>query len=116
MFCFENALFESCEPILVVYFVFVFCVILITIVWLRCACSSCQSSQRYDKNYSINDYPSIVYVSSIQDSDALSKIGGDKILEDIKIEKDDKISSDIVLQQMEIYQMAEYNQIKPSHI
>ena len=114
MFCFENAFFETCKPILVVYFVFVFCVILITIVLLRCVCSPCKNSQSSDENKITIDIASPAHGVNIKDKNAFLK-RKDRI-EDTKIGRDKKIALDIELQQMEIYQMAEYNQIRPSYI
>ena len=109
MFCFENALFESCKPILVVYFVFVFCVILITIVLLRCVCSS-------DENEAKEEFFSTTHGYKFQDKNHFPKLKGNESIEDKKMGRDKKIALDIELQQMEIYQMAEYNQIRPSYI
>ena len=114
MFCFENAFFETCKRILVVYFVFVFCVILITIVLLRCVCSPCENSQSSDENKITIDIASPAHGVNIKDENAFLK-RKDRI-EDTKIGRDKKIALDIELQQMEIYQMAEYNQIRPSYI
>ena len=110
MFCFENALFESCKPILVVYFVFVFCVILITIVLLRCVCSSS------DENEAKEDFLSTTHGYNFQDKNHFPKLKGNESIEDKKMGRDKKIALGIELQQMEIYQMAEYNQIRPSYI
>ena len=109
MFCFENALFESCKPILVVYFVFVFCVILITIVLLRCVCSS-------DENEAKEEFLSTTHGYNFQDKNHFPKLKGNESIEDKKMGRDKKIALDIELQQMEIYQMVEYNQIRPSYI
>ena len=109
MFCFENALFESCKPILVVYFVFVFCVILISIVLLRCVCSS-------DENELKEEFLSTTHGYNFQDKNHFPKLKGNESIEDKKMGRDKKIALDIELQQMEIYQMAEYNQIRPSYI
>lgn len=109
MFCFENALFESCKPILVVYFVFVFCVILITIVLLRCVCSS-------DEKEVKEEFLSTTHGYNFQDKNHFPKLKGNESIEDKKMGRDKKIALDIELQQMEIYQMAEYNQIRPSYI
>ena len=112
MFCFENALFESCKPVLVVYFVFVFCVILITIVLLRCVCSLSKSSQSSDENKITSDIAPHAY--GFRDKNGF--LERKDCIEDMKIGRDKKIALDIELQQMEIYQMAEYNQIRPSYI
>ena len=115
MFCFGNAMFESCSPILVVYLVFVLCILLIVIVLFRCICSSFTDSKDYVENDSEEIPPSVVHIHPLNGDEQIL-VEKDKIPGGTAKQKSEEIASKILLQQKEIYQMANYNKIEPSYI
>ena len=109
MSCFENATFKICKPIWVVYIVFVFCSILILIALLHCIRTSVDSVQDHIENSSNDDdIPPVLYVrqfeENIKNCQERKQTPQDKIAK-LETEHD----SDILMQQMEIYKMANYN-------
>ena len=111
-----NALFVTCAPILVVYFVVLCCVLLIAIVLHRCLFSSFMDTKDYDGNNIEIGTPSVAYVYQLKRSK-------EKLVENIILSKakrtgsNKQIASDISLSQMELQQMfANHNKIKPSYI
>ena len=115
MYCFENSMLETCIPFLVVYIVFVFCILLIAIVLLRCICSSFNESKDYVENNIEDDTPSVVYIHPLKDDKDIF-VGNDDIPGCRITGTGKQLASNILLQQMEIYQMANYNKIQPSYI
>ena len=111
MFCFENAMFETCKPILAVYIIFVFCLLMIVIVLIRCICSTRENIE----NKIEDGTPSVLYVRQSKDNKECG-IGSNNISVSKKSGSSTQLATDILCQQMEIYKMANYNKIKPSYI
>jgi hypothetical protein len=93
----------------------VFCIVLIAIVLLRCICSSFNDSKDYIENNIEAGTPSIVYINSLKDDEDIF-VGNDDIAGGTIPGTGKQLGSNILRQQMEIYQMANYNKIKPSYI
>ena len=92
-----------------------FCILLIVIVLLRCICSSFADSKAYVENDSEEIPPSVVYIHPLKGDEQIL-VEKDKIPGGTAKEKSEEIASNILLQQMEIYEMANYNLIQPSYI
>ena len=114
MFCFEHVMFETCKPILVVYIAFVFCILLIAIVLILCLCSSGNDDKKYLENATEIETPSVVYIHRLED-EKKDLVEGKASSEYSDNHPQLKLASEILLQQLEIYQMANYNRIEPVH-
>ena len=115
MFCFENAMFETCKPILVVYIVFIFCVALIIIVLLRCLRASFVDTKDDIENRIENETPKVIYVQESTQTNQFLRTSKSRPNYQTS-GTGSQLESDILSQQLAIYKMANYNLIQPSYI
>ena len=116
MFCFENVMFETCKPILVVYIVFVLCIMVIAAVMFQCLCSSDDHDKDYFENSIETGTFHIVYIHGA-DEEKKDLVEEPASTKDLMVHTPhSKLASEVLLQQLEIYQMANYNAIQPAYI